>query len=148
MSGLRPLIVLGLAGMTGLSVGCLGYSVAPSVVWLMVPAGLCGVANAAVNVALGTVTMLRTPERVRGRVSAAISGITSSAMIGSMLLGGALAAVLTPREIFACAGTGTLLIPVFLWRLLLSPTGRVSTADSAGDDDHPVQRDQARRCEP
>jgi hypothetical protein len=45
--------------------------------------------------------------------------VTSSGMIGSMVLGGALAAVLTPREIFALAGGGTLVIPVLLARRLL-----------------------------
>jgi MFS family permease len=129
-SGLRPLTVLGLVGMTGLALSCLGYSAAPSVIWLMVPAAACGLANAAVNVSLGTVTMMRTPEHARGRVAAAISGVTSSAMIGSMLLGGALAAVLSPREIFAGAGAMTLLVPALLSRTLL---GAVAQSPTAGE---------------
>ena len=125
LNGLRRLLIVGLGGMAGLSVACIGYGLAPTVGWLMIPAALCGFANAAVNVSVGTVTMLRTPEPARGRVAAAISGLTSAAMIGSMLLGGALAAVLTPREIFAAAGAVTLGIPVVLAR-------RFRTVGSAG----------------
>ena len=117
--GTRPLVVLGLVGMGGLSVSCIGYSVAPSVGWLMIPAAACGFANAALNVSVGTVTMLRAPEATRGRVSAAINGVASSAMIGSMLVGGLLAAMLTPREVFAVAGFGTLVIAILLGRRLI-----------------------------
>lgn len=117
-NGLRRLLAVGLLGMAGMSVACIGYGAAPTITWLMIPAALCGFANAALNVSVGTVTMLRTPEAARGRVAAAISGVTSGGLIGSMLLGGALATVLTPREIFAYAGAGTLLVPAFLWRTL------------------------------
>jgi len=60
--------------MAAMSVACLGYGAAPSITWLLLPAALCGFANAALNVSIGTVTMLRTPEAARGRVAAAISG--------------------------------------------------------------------------
>ena len=119
LSGQRRLIVVGLIGMAGMSVACLGYSAAPTIVWLMLPAALCGFANAALNVSLGTVTMLRTPPAARGRVAAVISGVTSSGMIGSMVLGGALAAILTPREIFGVAGGATIVIPLVLAGQLL-----------------------------
>ena len=128
LSGLRRLIAVGLVGMAGMSVACLGYGAAPSITWLLIPAALCGFANAALNVSIGTVTMLRTPEGTRGRVAAAISGVTSAGMIGSMLLGGALAAAVAPREIFLLAGGGTLIIPVLLARRLLRT---VATTPSA-----------------
>lgn len=129
IGGLRPLLAIGLAGMAGMSVACLGYGAAPTVEWLMVPAALCGFANAALNVSIATVTMLRTPEAARGRVAAALSGITSFGLVGSMVLGGALAAVLTPREIFVLAGAGTLALPLLLaGRLLRAVNDRAPQA--------------------
>jgi MFS family permease len=127
VNGLRRLVGVGLVGMAGMSVACIGYGVAPTITWLMIPAALCGFANAALNVSVGTVTMLRTPEAARGRVAAAISGVTSAGLIASMALGGALATVLTPREIFACAGVGTLAIPALLARQLLRAAATTSS---------------------
>ncbi len=120
VQGQRRLIIWGLAGMGGLSLACVGYGLAPTVVWLLVPAAGCGFANAALNVCTGTVLMARSPEAMRGRVAAAFSGLTSAAQIGSMLLGGALLTVLSPRQVFILAGVGTIFIPVLLIRRLLN----------------------------
>ena len=116
VQGQRRLVSWGLAGMGGLSLACIGYGLAPTVVWLLVPAAGCGFANAALNVCTGTVLMTRSPEAMRGRVAAAFSGLTSAAQIGSMLLGGALLAVLTPRQVFILAGVGTTFIPILLFK--------------------------------
>jgi MFS family permease len=141
LSGLRRLIAAGLAGMAAMSVACIGYGAAPDIRWLLIPAALCGFGNAALNVSVGTVTMLRTPEAARGRVAAAISAVTSTGLIGSMILGGALASVLTPREIFAIAGGGTLVIPIWLARRLLG------AADSARPNLEVPARIPAERVE-
>jgi MFS family permease len=134
LSGLRRLVAAGLVGMAAMSVACIGYGAAPSITWLLIPAALCGFGNAALNVSVGTVTMLRTPEAARGRVAAAISAVTSGGLIGSMILGGALATVLTPREIFACAGVGTLAIPALLARQLLRAVGATSVSAAVADE--------------
>ena len=122
--GQRRLIVWGLAGMSGLSLACIGYGLAPTVLWLLVPAAGCGFANAALNVCTSTVLMTRSPEAMRGRVAAAVSGVTSAGQIGSMLLGGVLAAVLTPRQVFVLAGVGTIFVPIVLIRGLLREVDR------------------------
>jgi hypothetical protein len=52
-----------------------------------------------------------------------------------MVLGGALAAVLTPREIFLIAGGGTLIIPVLLARRLLRAVDTPATYSAAPSAD-------------
>ena len=130
VQGQRRLVIWGLGGMGGLSLACVGYGLAPTVVWLLVPAAGCGFANAALNVCTGTVLMTRAPEAMRGRVAAAFSGLTSAAQIGAMILGGALTAVLTPRQVFILAGAATLPIPVLLIKRLLREVSRSEVAVS------------------
>jgi MFS family permease len=48
--------------------------------------------------------MTRTPDNARGRVSAAANAVFGAAQGISLLLGGAVAIVLSPRAIYALAG--------------------------------------------
>jgi len=87
-----------------ISLALLGYGVAPAVVLIAPVAVLGGVGNGMVNVCVATLVMTRSDERVRGRVSAALGALLQGASVASLVIGGALAAVLDPRQIFLLAG--------------------------------------------
>ena len=108
-----------LAACAVLSIAVGSYSVAPAVGWLAPAAVIGGFANGVLNLCSGALIILRTPSEVRGRISATLSGVTSGALIGAYALGGALAVVLTPREIFLAAGCLGVLSPMALGRMLI-----------------------------
>lgn len=93
-----------LAGAGLISLALLGYALAPAVILVAPAAFLGGVGNGMVNVCVATLVMTRTDERVRGRVSAALGAVLQGASVASLVIGGALAAVLDPRQIFLLAG--------------------------------------------
>ncbi|MGI8665652.1 MAG: hypothetical protein ACR2N4_06450 [Jatrophihabitans sp.] len=61
-------------------------------------------------------------------MSATVNGLTSSAQIGALVLGGLLAAALSPRQVFVLAGLLGVLAPIALGRRLLASLGRADTA--------------------
>ncbi|MDE3044167.1 MAG: MFS transporter [Acidobacteriota bacterium] len=63
-----------------------------------------GVAVGVANVAATTLFALRSPEAVRGRVFAALSAGTTSAQVGATVIGGAVLAVITPRDVYRVGG--------------------------------------------
>jgi MFS family permease len=65
---------------------------------------LGGVGNGYAGTCLSTLLMARTPDSARGRVSATVNAIFGGAQGASLLLGGAVAVALSPREIYAVAG--------------------------------------------
>jgi len=65
---------------------------------------LAGAGNGMVNVCAATLVMTRTQEQMRGRVSAALWAVLSAASVASLAAGGALAAVLDPRQVYLLAG--------------------------------------------
>jgi MFS family permease len=114
-----------LVGAGVLSAALAGYGFAPSVGWLLPMALTGGAANGLLNLSTGAMTMLRAPYEARGRVSAAVNGVASAAMIGAYVLGGVLANVATPRQLFIASGALGLLAPLAVGRMLLraaSPT--------------------------
>src|SRR5262249_57171015 len=89
---------------TVLSLAMAGYAAAPTVAWLLPMAVAGGAANGLLNLGVSTMIMLRAPEQARGRVSATVNAVTSSALIGADLLGGVLARGAAPRQMrFASA---------------------------------------------
>ncbi len=93
-----------LAGAGLMSLVFLGYGLAPAVVLLAPLAILGGAGNGMVNVCVATLVMTRSDERVRGRVSAALGAVLNGASVASLIVGGGLAALLDPRQIFLLAG--------------------------------------------
>ena len=93
-----------LAGAGLIALALAGYGLAPTVVLLAPLAMLGGVGNGMVNVCVATLVLTRTDERARGRVSAALNAVLQGASVASLVVGGALAAVLAPRQIFLLAG--------------------------------------------
>jgi MFS family permease len=80
------------------------FAVVPAV-WMLVPLSvLGGTGNGYANVCFGTLIVRRTPDAERGRVSAGANAAVGGAQGVSLLAGGAVAAVLSPQEIYAMAG--------------------------------------------
>jgi MFS family permease len=76
-----------------------------SAVWMLVPLSvLGGTGNGYANVCFSTLLVSRTPDAERGRISAAANAAVGGAQGVSLLAGGAVAAVLSPRDIYAMAG--------------------------------------------
>ncbi len=93
-----------IAGAALACAGVAGFSVAPAVGILVPLSVLGGVGNGYAGTCLSTLLMARTPDRARGRVSATANAIFGGAQGTSLLLGGAVAVVLSPRAIYAVAG--------------------------------------------
>jgi MFS family permease len=92
------------AGAALMSLAMLGYGTAPAVLVLVPLSVLAGVGNGMVNVCVATLVTTRTEERMRGRVAAAMGAVLNAASVGSLAAGGALAAVLSPRQVYLLAG--------------------------------------------
>lgn len=87
-----------------MSLAMLGYAIAPAVLVLVPLSVLAGVGNGIVNVCVSTLVATRTEEQMRGRVAAALGAILNTASVGSLAAGGALAAVLAPRQVYLLVG--------------------------------------------
>jgi MFS family permease len=81
-----------------------GFAVAPAAGILVPLSVLGGVGNGYAGACLSTLLMARTPDSARGRVSAAANAVFGSAQGASLLLGGVVAIMLSPRAIYAVAG--------------------------------------------
>ena len=93
-----------IAGAAVACAGVAGFAIAP-VVWILVPLSIFGgIGNGYAGTCLSTLLMSRTPDIVRGRVSAAASAVFGGAQGLSLLLGGLVAVVLSPRAIYALGG--------------------------------------------
>lgn len=91
----------------GAAVACAAlapFAVVPAV-WMLVPLSvLGGTGNGAAAACFSTLLVSRTADAERGRVSAAANAAVGGAQGVSLLVGGAVAAVLSPRAIYAMAG--------------------------------------------
>ena len=134
--GQRNLLRLALASAAGLSFGLAGMGLAPSPAWALPAVVAGGTCNGLLNLAIGSLVGIRTAEAVRGRVAAIVGGLTSAGQVGAMLLGGLLAAVLGPRQIFVLAGLLGALVPVALGRRLLASAGRPFAAGRPAGAEH------------
>jgi MFS family permease len=102
-----------------LAAGLAAMAVVPTVVLVLPVAYLIGAANGVLNVALSSLVMGRAAADSRGRIGAVLNGVASGTQLGAYAMGGLLAAVLTPREIFAAAGISGLLAPLLFTRRLV-----------------------------
>jgi MFS family permease len=72
---------------------------------MLVPLSILGgIGNGYAGTCYSTLLVSRTPDAWRGRVSATANAVVGGAQGVSLLVGGALAAVLSPRAIYAIAG--------------------------------------------
>jgi MFS family permease len=91
----------------GAALACAGvaaFAVAPSVAILVPLSVLGGIGNGYAGACLSTLLIARTPDTARGRVSAAANAVFGGAQGASLLLGGLVAIVLSPRAIYGVAG--------------------------------------------
>ena len=80
------------------------FAAAPAV-WMLTPLSILGgIGNGYALVCVETLLVTRTPDALRGRVSAAANAIVGGAQGLSLLAGGAVAVALAPRAIYALAG--------------------------------------------
>ena len=95
------------AAILGMGVTCAAlaaFAVVPDV-WMLLPLSVIGgAANGYAATCLSALLVSRTPEHERGRVSAAANAVFGGAQGISLLVGGAVAAVLSPRDVYAVAG--------------------------------------------
>jgi len=93
-----------IAGAAVACAGVAGFAIAPAVA-ILVPLSLIGgIGNGYAGVCFSTLLMTRTPDSARGRVSAAAGAVVGGTQGASLLVGGAVAVVLSPRAIYAVAG--------------------------------------------
>ena len=92
------------AGAAVACAGVAGFAVAPDVGILVPLSVLGGVGNGYAGAGLSTLLLARTPDSARGRVSAAANAVFGGAQGASLMLGGLVAIVLSPRAIYAVAG--------------------------------------------
>lgn len=81
-----------------------GFALAPTAAVLVPLAILGGFGHGYAGTCLSTLFLARTPDSARGRLSATANAIFGGASGASLLLGGAIAVALPPREIYATAG--------------------------------------------
>ncbi len=95
------------ATIAGAGVACAALApfAAVSAAWMLLPLSIIGgLGNGYAGVCFSTLLVRRTPDSARGRVSAAANAAVGSAQGASLLIGGAVAVVLSPRAIYAIAG--------------------------------------------
>ncbi|HKD93466.1 MAG TPA: MFS transporter [Gaiellaceae bacterium] len=93
-----------IGGIALICAGIAAFAVAPGVAILIPLSILGGVGNGYALTSVSTLLLMRTPDAARGRVSAAANAILGGAQGASLLAGGLVATVLSPREIYALGG--------------------------------------------
>lgn len=110
----------GVVGSTLLVVVAVGaFAAVPSVAWLVPVSVLGGTTNGVLNLTISSLVLRRAPEGAVGRISAVVSATTSGAQIGSTALGGALLAVLDPRQVYVVAGVAGVTLALAVGPVLL-----------------------------
>jgi MFS family permease len=87
------------------------------------PMAVAGVAVGFANVAALTLFTVRTPERLRGRMFAALGGVLTACELAATALGGVVLTVIAPRTVFQIGG-----IAATVTALVLGPLGLSSEA--------------------
>jgi MFS family permease len=107
-----------LAGLAGTAAAVVVAGVSPAVALLAVALVLLGVFNAAVNATLGPLYVLRTAEVERGRVLAAVTGVSRTGSVLALGLGSLAGGLLGARGTFvAGGGLGLLVVAALAWSL-------------------------------
>ena len=117
-------VLIGLAG-TALTIGVAGL--APSVAVLGVCMVMLGTFNGGANAAVGPLYVLRPPEADRGKVLAAINGVSRAGTVVSLGLGGLVGGWLGPRATFVGGAVCALVVVAALAWLLrgVDPTAPI-----------------------
>ncbi|GAB3589805.1 hypothetical protein GCM10027446_03200 [Angustibacter peucedani] len=92
----------------------LAAGLAPSVAVLVGVYALLGVANGALNTSTGALVFTRVPDAYRGRVSAALQGLSRGFSVAALALGGAVGSLLGPPTTFVASGAACLVVTAAL----------------------------------
>ncbi len=106
-----------------------------SAVWMLVPLSILGgLANGYAAASYSTLLLRRTPDSARGRVSAAANAAIGGAQGASLLIGGAVAVVLSPRAIYAMAaalGVAAAMTIAVLHAIRINESSRINRRSAA-----------------
>ena len=107
-----------LAGLAGTAGAIVLAGISPAAAFLAASLVLLGGCNGVVNATLGPLYVLRTPEAERGRVLAAVSGVSRTGSVLALGLGGVSGGLVGPRGTFVLGGGLALLVVAALcWSL-------------------------------
>ncbi|TCC49752.1 MFS transporter [Kribbella capetownensis] len=131
-------------GLTALAVATIVCAAAPSIVLVLVGAGICGVGLPWTFVAFTTLMQRRSPGHLIGRVSTAVEVLVSTPQAISLALGSLLVSLLSYRQIFAIIATVILL---GVLQTVLTLRGEIR-ADLTSGDRRSVQPVPAPEADP
>jgi MFS family permease len=124
----RPLgMLLGL-GATAIGLAYIGFAIAPSLAVASVAALLGGVGNGLEVPSLITLVQQLTPQRLQGRLMSAVESLDALSLAIALPLGGALAALTSPRIAFFVVGVGGTMVSLLFFRIV--PGGVTSAPDA------------------
>jgi MFS family permease len=112
-----------------------------SAVWVLVPLSIAGgVGNGYAGACFSTLLVRRTPDAARGRVSAAANAAIGGAQGASLLIGSAVAVVLSPRAIYVIAGIlgVTAAITIAVLHAIKTSSADVLVVRPAGEPGQPL----------
>ncbi|WP_406056046.1 MFS transporter [Kribbella sp. NBC_00889] len=131
-------------GLTALAAATIVCAAAPSIVLVLVGAGICGVGLPWTFVAFTTLMQRRSPGHLIGRVSTAVEVLVSTPQAISLAIGSLLVSLLSYRQIFAIIATVILLGALQIVLTLR----REIRADLTTSDRHPVDPVAAPEADP
>lgn len=115
-----------------MGVALVGQGAAPSLTVLYLGVAAGGVGNGVLNSCSAQLVVSRSPDAVRGRVSAAVSAVAQAASVAGLPLGAALTGLTGPRTTFVVAGVVSLVVTGSL-SLMLVRRGRCAGSPAGGD---------------
>ncbi len=101
---------------------------APSIGWLVALFLLGGIANGVLGVCASAWVTLRVDDGVLGRVGATLNGLTRTAGLAALALGGAAVGLLDPRAVFGLSGAAGVVVVLGFLLLARGREGRVVAA--------------------
>jgi hypothetical protein len=122
-----------LIGAGSLAVGFLVMSIAPTLAVAIVGAGFAGIGNGVEAVSARTALQEATQERWMALMMGLNESMFQLVPGAGILLGGALAALASPRSALAVAGAGSLTVTAFAWFALMGLNMTAQPSDVAGE---------------
>jgi MFS family permease len=118
-----------LAGTVVIGAASVLMGLAGAVVLVVIGAVASGIGGGMLNAATSTLVVTRSPDALRGRVVAALSGTARACSLVALLLGGLVGSLLGPRATYVVAG-GLAVLAAVITGVLLARRDVVRTKDS------------------
>jgi MFS family permease len=116
-----------------LGTGILGIALAPELWMIGVLNALTGISSAVLHTVAGSILMVKTPEKIRGRVNAAFSGIVNFGNLIATAFAGIAIAAWGVREVMV-AGSVLALATLVVWGRSVYRTRLANSSDGTADD--------------